>query len=220
MRRPSIFSISGQTVTMVDAAARAIGRDYPDLEVAPLVDDFTRALNLPPAARGRPVVGFFPGSTIGNFTPPEAQAFLAGARRLLGEDALFLVGIDLVKPRRVLEAAYDDARGVTAAFNLNLLTRINRELGGDFDLAAFRHRVLWNAAESRIEMHLESLRDQEVTVAGQGFVFAKGETLHTENSCKFTADGFSRLAEGAGWTLQRAWVSEQPAFAVVLLTWT
>ena len=202
----------------LEAASRAIARDYPDLALAPLAEDFTRAISLPAAVAGHPVVGFFPGSTIGNFTAPEASAFLAGARRLLGQEARFLVGIDLVKPQAVLVAAYDDAKGVTAAFNKNLLARINRELGGDFDLDGFRHCAVWNAAGSRIEMHLESLRDQRVSVAGRGFSFAKGETLHTENSCKFTLEGFSGLASEAGWTLEHAWLSEQPAFAVVLLT--
>ncbi len=198
-------------------AAAAIRRDYPKLPVAPLVDDFTNALNLPPATKSRPVMGFFPGSTLGNFTPGEAQGFLAHARDLLGEGARFLVGIDLVKPEATLVAAYDDALGVTAAFNKNLLARMNRELGGDFDLDTFRHKAVWNAGESRIEMHLESLRDQQVRVAGQGFSFRAGETLHTENSCKFNLDSFGALAEKAGWSLERTWSSDEPAFAVVLL---
>jgi dimethylhistidine N-methyltransferase len=201
----------------LNAAAEAIGRDYPALHVAPLAEDFTRALTLPDAAAGRPVVGFFPGSTIGNFTPEEALEFLRGARTLLGEGAGFLVGLDLVKPEPVLLAAYDDALGVTAAFNLNLLARMNRDLGGDFDPTAFAHRARWNAAESRIEMHLESLRDQSVQVAGRRFHFAAGETLHTENSHKFTVEGFASLAQAAGWRLERRWVSAHPAFAVVLL---
>ncbi len=201
----------------LDEAADAIRRDYPKLPVAPLTDDFTNALNLPASVRGRPVTGFFPGSTIGNFTPAEARAFLLSAHRLLGEGASFLVGIDLVKPEPILVAAYDDALEVTAAFNKNLLARINRELDGDFDLDAFRHRAIWNAEESRMEMHLESLRDQEVMVAGQAFDFRAGETLHTENSYKFKLQSFAELAEAAGWTLERTWSSEQPAFAVVLL---
>lgn len=201
----------------LEAAAHAIRADYPKLEVAPLREDFTRALELPAAARGRPVVGFFPGSTIGNFTPDDAKTFLAGARRLLGRGAAFFVGIDLRKDRATLEAAYDDALGVTAAFNKNLLVRINRELGGDFDLDAFAHRAVWNEGEGRIEMHLMSLKDQAVTVAGRTFRFAAGETLHTENSYKFTVEGFAELAAGAGWRLERRWVSAHPAFAVVLL---
>jgi dimethylhistidine N-methyltransferase len=201
----------------LDEAAAAIRRDYPKLTVAPLLDDFTRALSLPAAAQGRPVTGFFPGSTIGNFTPQEAQAFLASARGLLGEGSRFLVGIDVVKDKDVLVAAYDDALGVTAAFNKNLLARINRELGADFNLDAFAHRAIWNADESRIEMHLESLKDQRVRLAGSVFTFAKGETIHTENSAKFTVERFATLAQKAGWTLETSWLSEAPAFAVVSL---
>jgi dimethylhistidine N-methyltransferase len=200
------------------AAAEALRKDYPRLVVAPLAEDFTRALSLPSAARGRPVVGFFPGSTIGNFTPDEAKVFLAGARGLLGAGARLLVGVDLVKDAGTLVAAYDDALGVTAAFNKNLLVRINRELGADFDLDAFAHRALWNAAESRIEMRLESLRAQTVRVAGETFRFARGETLHTENSYKFTVDGFTDLAAGAGWRLEQSWTSPEPEFALVLLS--
>jgi dimethylhistidine N-methyltransferase len=199
------------------AAATALRRDYPGLQVAPLAQDFTRALALPLAVAGRPAVGFFPGSTIGNFTPDDARDFLTGARKLLGPDAGLLVGLDLVKPEPVLIAAYDDPLGVTAAFNKNLLARMNRELGGDFEIEAFAHRARWNARESRIEMHLESLREQTVAVAGRSFRFAAGETLHTENSHKFTIEGFAELARSAGWRLRREWTSADPAFAVVLL---
>ena len=208
------IDISGSAL---EAAAQAIRADYPDLTVAPLQEDFTRALDLPAEARGRPVVGFFPGSTIGNFTPDEATSFLAGARRLLGEGALFLVGIDLKKDRATLEAAYDDTLGVTAAFNRNLLARMNRELGGDFELDAFAHRAVWNEADGRVEMHLVSLEEQAVTVAGRSFRFAAGETLHTENSYKFTVEGFAELAATAGWRLERWWASAHPAFAVTAL---
>ncbi|MFZ5719501.1 MAG: ergothioneine biosynthesis protein EgtB [Pseudomonadota bacterium] len=201
----------------LEGAARAIRADFPDLTVAPLRDDFTNALRLPPETEGRPVVGFFPGSTIGNFTPDEAKAFLAGARRLFGDGSAFLVGVDLVKDPQVLVAAYDDASGVTAAFNRNLLSRINRELGGDFDLDAFEHRAVWNAGESRIEMHLASRKAQAVQVAGRRFAFEAGETIHTENSYKFTVDGFAEMAAGAGWRLEDRWVSEDPAFALLLL---
>ncbi|MDP3853483.1 ergothioneine biosynthesis protein EgtB [Phenylobacterium sp.] len=201
----------------LDAAAQAIGHDYSRLAVIPLVDDFTTALDLPADVGERPRVGFFPGSTIGNFQPHEVVAFLAAARHLLGEGAGFLVGIDLVKDAATLVAAYDDAQGVTAAFNLNLLARINRELDGDFDLAAFQHSAVWNAEESRMEMHLVSLRDQTVRAAGATFGFAAGETIHTENSYKFTVEGFASLAEQAGWKLERRWESPAPSFAVVLL---
>ncbi|RYG02108.1 MAG: L-histidine N(alpha)-methyltransferase, partial [Caulobacteraceae bacterium] len=178
---------------------------------------FTTALALPSETEGRPRVGFFPGSTIGNFKPDEVVAFLAGAKRLLGPGAGFLVGLDLAKDEATLVAAYDDAQGVTAAFNLNLLSRINRELDGDFDLAAFEHRAIWNAVESRVEMHLVSCKDQIVTVAGHSFAFTAGETIHTENSYKFTVTGFEKLAGRAGWKLERCWESPAPSFAMVLL---
>lgn len=208
------IDISGEALAEAEAAIR---RDYPTLEVAPLVEDFTTALALPEAVTGRPRVGFFPGSTIGNFTPPEALAFLQAARRLLGPGAGFIVGIDLVKEPAVLEAAYDDAQGVTAAFNKNLLVRMNRELDGTFDFGLFDHRAVWNAEESRIEMHLVSRADQTVRVAGRDFVFAAGESLHTENSYKFTLEGFAGLAAGAGWRVVHGWRAADPGFAVVLL---
>ena len=201
----------------LDEAAASIARDYPSLPVAPQVDDFTTALSLPQETEGRPRVGFFPGSTIGNFRPAEVVSFLKGAHRLLGEGAGFLVGIDIAKDEQTLVAAYDDAQGVTAAFNMNLLTRMNRELDGNFDLSAFKHRAVWNPVDSRVEMHLVSLRDQEVKVAGKVFDFAAGETIHTENSYKFTVEGFSSLAEQAGWKLERRWESPAPSFAMVLL---
>ncbi|WP_296598416.1 ergothioneine biosynthesis protein EgtB [Phenylobacterium sp.] len=205
------------SASALDGAARAIRADYPNLVVAPLRDDFTNALRLPEETEGRPIVGFFPGSTIGNFTPDEARAFLVAARRLLGEGAAFLIGADLVKDPATLVAAYDDAQGVTAAFNKNLLARINRELNGDFDLDAFAHRAVWNAAESRIEMHLVSLKDQVAHAAGHAFRFAEGETIHTENSYKFTIERISTLAAESGWKLEQRWVSEDPAFGMVLL---
>ena len=201
----------------LDAAAASIARDYPSLRVAPLVDDFTTALALPSETEGLPRVGFFPGSTIGNFKPDEVVAFLAGAKRLLGPEAGFLVGLDLAKDEATLVAAYDDAQGVTAAFNLNVLRRINRELDGDFDLTAFEHRAIWNAVESRVEMHLVSRKDQIVGVAGHSFAFTAGETIHTENSYKFTVAGFEKLAGQAGWKLERCWESPAPSFAMVLL---
>lgn len=201
----------------LDAAAEAIDADYPKLRVAPLVDDFTRALALPAETADQARVGFFPGSTIGNFTPDEVVAFLQGARRLLGEGAGFLIGIDLAKDAETLVHAYDDAQGVTAAFNLNLLERINRELGADFDLAKFRHKAVWNPQDSRVEMHLESSGEQTVHVLGRVFRFAAGETIHTENSYKFTVDGFEQLATKAGWKLERVWESPAPRFAVALL---
>jgi dimethylhistidine N-methyltransferase len=198
-------------------AAAAIRARFPAIEVAPLIGDFTQPIDLPPAANGRPRTGFFPGSTIGNFPPDAAVDFLKAARRMLGRGSQFIVGIDLVKAEDVLVRAYDDARGVTAAFNLNLLERINRELGGTIDLATFSHRAVWNRAESRIEMHLVSTRDQVLEISGHRFGMSTGETIHTENSYKFTLEGFAVLAYLAGWRVGAQWVSPDPTFAVLLL---
>jgi dimethylhistidine N-methyltransferase len=199
-------------------AAAALREAYPHLEVTPLRGDFTHPTQLPGRYSELPRVGFFPGSTIGNLTPPDAEDFLRRARGLLGEGSLFVVGVDLRKDAQVLEAAYDDAQGVTAAFDLNLLTRINRELHGSFALENFRHRAIWDAEKSRIEMRLESLTDQVVTVAGRCFAFQAGETIHTENSCKYAPEVFAALVERAGWTVGRTWTAAPPhAFAVALL---
>ncbi|WP_295996556.1 L-histidine N(alpha)-methyltransferase [Rugamonas sp.] len=206
------------SVDALDQAAARLARHYPALQVAPLAGDFTAELSLPEPVRPRPKVGFFPGSTIGNFTPPQAVAFLRSVRRLLGEDATLIVGADVVKDEATLVAAYDDAAGVTAGFNKNLLTRINRELGGDFDLDAFAHEARWNAALQRMEMHLVSRHDQIVNAAGHAFAFKAGESLHSENSHKFTAASFAALAAQAGWHVRQAWTSAAPQFAVYLLT--
>ncbi|HWE98324.1 MAG TPA: ergothioneine biosynthesis protein EgtB [Caulobacteraceae bacterium] len=204
------------SVTALEAAAASIRRDYPSLVVEPLARDFTRSGEAPTAAAGRRRVGFFPGSTIGNFDPAEAVRLLAEARRLMGEDGLFILGADLVKEVRVMTSAYDDAAGVTAAFNKNLLTRIDREFGGDIDVDAFDHRAVWNAEDSRIEMHLVSRASQTVRVAGRTFDFAAGESLHTENSYKFTIEDITGMAKRAGWTLLERWIGPPPAFAVFL----
>jgi dimethylhistidine N-methyltransferase len=208
------IDISGSAL---EAAAAAIARDYPNLAVVATPGDFTNLDLLPAATEGRPCVGFFPGSTIGNFDPEEAVRLLADARALLGPDSLFILGADLVKETPVMTSAYDDAAGVTAAFNKNLLVRINRELGGDFDLSAFDHRSVWNAVESRIEMHLVSRRRQPVRIADRLFDFAPGEPLHTENAYKFTVEDVMGLARRAGWRLIERWISPPPAFAVFLL---
>ncbi|MDB5438102.1 MAG: hypothetical protein JWM33_529 [Caulobacteraceae bacterium] len=204
--------------TALEAATEAIEAAYPKLRVEPQLADFTKPLSLPSICDHRPTVGFFPGSTIGNFEWPDAVRFLRDARRLLGDGSKFILGADLVKGADILVPAYDDAAGVTAAFNLNLLARINRELGADFDLGAFRHRAVWNETMSRIEMHLESLKDQSVRLAcGKRFDFAKGETIHTENCHKFTPAGLELMAKGAGWRVEEMWVSPAPRFAVLLL---
>ena len=194
--------------------AAAVRRDLPKVAVLPVAADFTRDFDLPAQTRNRPRVGFFPGSTIGNFEPQDAAEFLRQAGRILGAGATMIVGVDRIKDEAVLNAAYDDAAGVTAQFNLNILRRMNRELGGDFDLAAFRHRAFYNVADHRIEMHLESLKPQTVTVAGQSFTFAKGETIHTENSYKYTVESFRALAQSAGWRAVATWTDANDYFAV------
>ncbi|MEO1552394.1 MAG: L-histidine N(alpha)-methyltransferase [Pseudomonadota bacterium] len=191
-------------------------RDYPTLPVHPIVGDFMVRRGLPEQSEGRPV-GFFPGSTIGNLDDADIDAFMRAARTLLGSSGQFILGVDLRKSASVLVPAYDDEAGVTAAFNLNLLTRINRELGADFNLDAFAHRAIWNDAASRVEMHLESLIDQEVTLAQDRFSFSKGETIHTENSRKFDLDHLTAQVSQTGWRMSQVWRDENAYFAVILL---
>ncbi|WP_416897191.1 MAG: L-histidine N(alpha)-methyltransferase [Minwuia sp.] len=199
------------------ASADAFAADHPELEVIAICADFTEPLNLDGIAPEGPRIGFFPGSTIGNLEEAEAARFLEGAARTLGPGGHFVIGVDLVKDPMVLEAAYDDAQGVTAAFNLNLLARINRELDGDFDLEAFRHVAIWNPELWRIEMHLMSLREQTVHVADQPFHFRVGETIHTENSHKYTVDGFARMAACAGFETRRCLTDPDNLFSVHVL---
>jgi L-histidine Nalpha-methyltransferase len=196
------------------AETARLQQEMPDLRVLPVAADFTRPFALPEALGNGPRVGFFPGSTIGNFEPHEANALLRHAATLLGPDALFIIGVDLVKDADVLAAAYNDKAGVTAAFNLNLLTRINRQLGGGFDLASFRHRACYNADQRRMEMHLVSLTRQKVRACGKSFDFRRGETIHTENSYKYTVDSFRSRALGAGWAHAATFVDERNYFSV------
>lgn len=199
-------------------STRRLAADYPWLEVHAAWGDFSRRLELPPGLEGRRVVAFFPGSSIGNFTPPEAEAFLARLRRALPPGSGALVGVDLVKDQGILEAAYNDAAGVTAAFNLNLLARMRRELGAAVEMDAFRHRAFFNAPASRIEMHLESRQRQAITLDGQRFAFEEGETLHTENSCKYSVAGFQALAARAGYRSRAVWCDDEALFSVHYLS--
>ena len=185
--------------------AAQLRRDFPRLQVYPLVEDFTKAFALPPAIAALPRVGFFPGSTIGNFEPHEACKFLRHAGGMLGAGAVFVIGVDLVKDAKILYDAYNDAEGVTAKFNLNLLARINRELGANFNLDAFEHHAFYNSAHNRIEMHLASTRRQKVRVNGTTVDFRAGETIHTENSYKYTIESFQALARGSGWSPLKVW---------------
>ncbi|MBU1324582.1 MAG: ergothioneine biosynthesis protein EgtB [Alphaproteobacteria bacterium] len=190
---------------------------YPHLMIRTVAGDFLSPLTLPADLPEGRRVGFFPGSTIGNLEPDEAVRFLSRARALLGPEALFVLGVDLVKDVEVLERAYDDPEGVTAAFNMNLLARANRELKADFDLDGFRHRAVWNPARSAVEMHLESKRPQTVHVGGRSFGFDAGETIHTESSRKFTEASLRETAAAAGWALVRLDVSPDPSVALALL---
>ncbi len=196
--------------------AQRLRRHRPGLAVLPVVRDFTSSIALPPAITTARL-GFFPGSTIGNLDPPEAPRFLAQARAALGSGARMLVGVDLRKDKAILVPAYDDSEGITAAFNLNLLVRLNREAGADFDIGAFRHKIIWNDDESRIEMHLESLRAQIVHLVGRTIRFDRGETIHTENSYKYTIAGFTAMARAAGWRPVGLWRDPARLFSLHLL---
>ena len=200
---------------MLAQEAAALRADFPRLTVRPVAADFTRPFALPREAAAAPVrVGFFPGSTIGNFEPAEAAAFLRHAAAVLGAGARLIVGVDLVKDEAVLNAAYNDAVGVTAQFNLNLLKRMNRELAANFHLDAFAHRAFFNRGQSRIEMHLQSLKRQRVTVAGEHFDFRADETIHTESSYKYSIASFGALARGSGWSPLSAWTDADGCFSV------
>ena len=207
------------SIDVAEAALRAMRErlavSHPKLAVVPVVADFMQPLALP--ALGSPRMGFFPGSTIGNLDPAAATRFLAAARVSLGADAWFLLGADLRKSPRVLLPAYNDASGVTAAFNLNLLRRLNREAEADFKLDWFRHEAVWNDRESRIEMHLVSTRDQTVHLAGRTISFREAESIHTENSYKHTEQRLTAIARGAGWETQRIWKDPAALFGVLLL---
>ncbi|MGE0701456.1 MAG: L-histidine N(alpha)-methyltransferase [Hyphomicrobiaceae bacterium] len=198
----------------LESARRRLRARYPMLEIRPVQGDFSARLTLPPELQHYSKVGFFPGSTIGNLEPEDARALLDRLRVTLLPESRLIVGVDLVKDIDTLLAAYDDAAGVTAAFNLNILARINRDLAPSFDLMTFTHAVHWNAARSRIEMHLASTEDQVVHVAGHSFHFARGETIHTESSHKYTVTGFRELAEKAGWRSNAVWTDTDRLFSV------
>jgi dimethylhistidine N-methyltransferase len=199
---------------MLIQEAEELRRDHPRLAVLPVVADFTQPFSLPAAAAGMAHTGFFPGSTIGNFEPHEASSFLRHAGRMLGRGAALIIGVDLVKEASILNAAYNDAAGLTAKFNLNLLARINRELNGDFDLARFDHHAFYNRERHRIEMHLVSKKRQKVSVAGRVIEFRAGEAIHTENSYKYTLEYFTALARGSGWTPVAAWTDAGANFSI------
>ncbi len=198
------------------AAAERVRRAYPSLAVIPVAADFTQPFGQLPLLPELPVLIFFPGSTIGNFEKTEAATLLANIRLAMPEASL-VIGVDRPKDAKVLQEAYDDPAGITSAFNQNLLQRINRELDGDFDLAAFAHKAIWNEVESRIEMHLESLVQQQVSIAGETVAFAKGETIHTENSHKYSEEAFEGIAREGGWQITDVDSDENNWFSVYTL---
>jgi dimethylhistidine N-methyltransferase len=217
LRRPAAYVPVDISREALLGAAETMGGRFPRLPVRPVVADFTMDVELPlsDVACARRLA-FFPGSTIGNFDPPEAVSLLRRMARDAGEDGMLVIGVDLPKDEVTLTAAYDDARGVTAAFDLNLLARMNRELSGDFRISAFRHRSIWDPRLSRVEMHLESREEQVASVAGHTFHFARGETIHTESAYKWEPRAFDALAAIAGWRPEAGWTDDRAWFAVRL----
>lgn len=200
----------------LEMACQQLQTDYPELAVKPVVADFCFPVDLP-ALGHQQKIGFFPGSTIGNFCPAQAASFLENARCTLGPNSCLLIGVDTKKSPVYLHRAYNDADGITARFNRNILTRINRELGANFNPESFEHYAFYNAGQGRIEMHLVSTAQQVVDVFGSAVAFAAGESIHTENSYKYTPDEFCQLAQSAGWQVERTWLAEQDLFATYLL---
>lgn len=218
--RPPAFVAIDIAAEQLKASCDALSQAFPHMTTIALRADFEQAVAIPEAAGldAQRRALYFPGSTIGNFSPAEARVFLARWAPLLGPGGCALIGVDLKKDRARLEAAYNDAQGVTAAFNLNLLTRFNRELGADFDVAAFRHRAFYNESAGRIEMHLESLRDQSASIGGRPLAFAAGETIRTEISCKYSIAEFQQLGREAGYVPLLCWADVEELFAVHLFT--
>lgn len=214
--RPAAYvpiDISGDYLR--DSAA-TVAADFPYIDVIPVEGDFTKNVPLPGSVEALPKLGFFPGSTIGNFVPRSATDLLRGFRDMLGTDAQLLIGMDRVKAVGRLIEAYDDPQGVTADFNLNLIERINRELDGDIPDGAFRHEARWNEMMSRIEMHLVAMRDVTFAVEGRKFSFAEGQSIHTENSHKYGERGARLLLLAGGWTPHREWTDPDKDFAIIL----
>jgi dimethylhistidine N-methyltransferase len=213
---PSVYvpiDISGD---FLRESSRVLGEQFPDLLVLPFEADFMRPLSLPKTIADTPKLGFFPGSTIGNMIPLMAVDLLRAMRSSLGVGAMLLIGMDRIKGADVLVPAYDDAQGVTAAFNLNLLERINRELGGDIPLDAFAHKAVWNDDRARVEMHLEAVRDVAFTVDGRSFEMSASDTIHTENSHKYGARDARILLRSGGWTPVAEWTDPEGLFGVYL----
>jgi dimethylhistidine N-methyltransferase len=218
--QPAVYVPIDISGSALHAAAERLQRDFPALPIVAVCADYSRPLELPGlgAFGPRRRVVFFPGSTIGNFDPEEAVDFLRNVAQIAGSGGALVIGVDVPKASALLEAAYDDPQGVTAAFNLNVLARINRELDADFDLRAFRHRAIYSQSLDRVEMHLESCKQQQVRVGAATFAFASGETIHTENSYKYTVPQFQSLAARAGFTARASWLDAAGLFSLHYMT--
>ena len=206
------IDISGEHLK---AASEDLAESFPELPIKAAQGDFTQPIKL--ALSKLTAMGFFPGSTIGNFSPDEAHDFLRNARTTLGDDSYLLLGVDTKKDKKMLELAYNDSQNVTARFNKNILIRINRQLDANFQQDQFEHTAIYNEELGRIEMHLRSRVRQEVEIAGERFQFNEGETIHTENSYKYHPEEFDRLAREAGWQRECLWLAQDDIFAVMLL---
>jgi dimethylhistidine N-methyltransferase len=220
LEAPRVYVPIDISTDMLMSSARALSERYPELDVRPLAGDYMHDLELPLSSEERkgPVVAFFPGSTIGNFELAQAALFLRRVRRACGRHAELLIGVDLPKDRATLEAAYDDAEGVTARFNLNALRVLNRDYGGHFRVEDFAHRALWNEAASRVEMHLVSRRQQLVRVGSRAFALREGEPIVTEHCYKYSLEDFRQLAESAAFEVAQVWLDRHRAFSVQRLT--
>ncbi|HEY7771995.1 MAG TPA: L-histidine N(alpha)-methyltransferase [Marinagarivorans sp.] len=197
---------------------RKLQAEFPDVAMQAVEGDFTLPVHLPePSATREQRLGFFPGSTIGNFTPEQAKRFLLNARKTLGDDAYLIIGVDTKKSPDILHRAYNDDKGVTKRFNLNVLSRINREFDCDLKLSDFEHYAFYNPVEGRIEMHLVSQTHQTVNIVGTDITFRSGETIHTESSYKYTPQEFMQLAQSAGWRIERTWLAGEAMFSTYLL---
>ena len=218
MERPASYTPVDISPRQLADVAATLQRDYPALAIRPVCADYSLPVEIPPLSLRARRIGFFPGSSIGNFHPPDAIAFLSRVRQTLGHDGALVLGVDRRKDTRTLTAAYNDARQVTAAFNLNLLERLNRELDADFDLSLFRHRAFFDEAASRIEMHLVARASHRVVVAGEYIRFQAGESIWTESSYKYDVDALRHLVAAAGFELTRLWTDARELFWVAFLS--